>query len=539
MSFDSQLSSKNGSLGLPSEILVEIFSRCLPLDYVRLSTHPQLLPPFTFARVCSLWRRLVLSTPRLWSRIVLGRHGADSSKELLTFEFWLERTGETQPLDIVLDPQIDDVLDVLLNEDVIARYERDTTMLIERICMNSQRWCSLTLDVPDATVLDPLFSTLDTLKPNILATAPLLEELELTTAILGGSDDTRTLHNIAINCPRLRSLILTCPTLLPPSFGTHDTPVLKNMRVLKLRFCTAVSHTLDWIDICPNLDYFKVHLLCRTSEEEDDPEIDEFDGLDEEIELDESDELDNDGWVVINSHPRVHTNSRARGVESIQGTNVRRVAHLTQLEIVTFSTCTPVGTLLDSLSAPSLRSLKVSSFDARAGSLNTRWLHIPLFLHRSDMPLLEELEINGVPMNIDDMRACLTLAPGLRKLSIGWFQELDDLLQELRIPDIHSHRSRREHSGADSTLLCPRLETLNVAEASFSIDILASMVSSRFALGRRSSPEHCGLDVTGLKELCVHKNAKEEIGRHPVIAKCVAEGLNLIDAEPLLTFRAH
>ncbi|KAL5495779.1 hypothetical protein ACEPAI_1243 [Sanghuangporus weigelae] len=104
MSFDSQPSSKNGSLGLPFEILVEIFSRCLPTDYVRLSTHPQLLPPFTFARVCSLWRHLVLSTPRLWSRIVLGRHGADSSKELLAFEFWLERTGETQPLDIVLDP---------------------------------------------------------------------------------------------------------------------------------------------------------------------------------------------------------------------------------------------------------------------------------------------------------------------------------------------------------------------------------------------------------------------------------------------------
>ncbi|KAL5535032.1 hypothetical protein ACEPAF_3123 [Sanghuangporus sanghuang] len=538
MTFDKQSSSKNGSLGLPSEILVEIFSRCLPTDYVRLSTHPQLLPPFTFTRVCPLWRHLVLSTPRLWSRIVLGRHGTDSSKELLTFEFWLERAGETQPLDIVLDPQIDDALEVLLNEEVNARYERDTTMLIERVCTNSQRWRSLVLDVPGATVLGPLFLTLGTLEPNVLATAPLLEELELTTALLGGPDDTRTLHNIATTCPRLRSLILTCPTLLPSPVSSHGTPVLKNMRILKLRFCTAVSHALDWIGICPNLDYLKVHLLCGISEEDDDPEIDEFDGLDEEIDLDES-ELDGDGWVVINSRPRVHTNSRARGVESIQDMNVRRVDHLTQLEIVTFSTSTPVGTLLDSLSAPSLRSLKVSSFYARAGLLNTRWLHIPLFLHRSNMPPLEELEINGVPMNIDDMRACLTLTPGLRKLSIGWFQEFDDLLQEMKISDVHSFRSRHGHSGADSTLLCPRLETLNVAEAYFSIDILASMVFSRFALGRRSSPEHCELDVTGLKELRVHKSAKEEIGRHPVIANCVAESLNLIGVEPLLNVRVH
>lgn len=534
MSFDNELSSKNGSLSLPAEILVEIFSLCLPSDHIRLSTHPQLLPPFTLAQVCSQWRYLILSTPRLWSHIVLGHHGMNSSKEVSTFEFWLQRTGTSQPLDILLDPQADDALDILLNEEACATYERETAMLIEKFCANSQRWRSLVLDVLSSSVLDPLFGSLSTLYPNGLATAPLLQELELTTTLLGSSEDTRILHNFAVTCPQLRSLTLTCPMLLPVPVGARDFSVLENMRVLRLRFCTDVSNALAWIDICPNLECFKVHLLCQTNIEEDNPEIGEFDGLDEEIEDDG--DLNDGGWVIVNSPSRAHAISQS-GIGSVQATSVRRLAHLTQLEIITFSTAAPVGKLLDSLSTPSLRSLKISSVQARVDPLNARWIHVPLLLHRSDMPPIEELEINGVPMNTDDMRATLALVPRLRKLTIGWFQELDGLLQEMKARD-HQTSGMPGQNEIDS-ILCPHLETLNVAEAYFSVDVLASMVSSRCMFGRGSPSVYCKPVVVGLKELCVRENAKEEIVRHPIIAGCVAQGLNVIESEPLLSFRVR
>lgn len=52
------------------EILGEIFERCLsPIDHREILQPFYLQPPILFTRVCSAWRRVALSSPRLWCSI--------------------------------------------------------------------------------------------------------------------------------------------------------------------------------------------------------------------------------------------------------------------------------------------------------------------------------------------------------------------------------------------------------------------------------------------------------------------------------------
>ncbi|KDQ65177.1 hypothetical protein JAAARDRAFT_53071 [Jaapia argillacea MUCL 33604] len=56
-------------LTLPNEITAEIFECCLPSD--RFITPDSMDAPLLIAQVCGHWRRIALSTPRLWSRICI------------------------------------------------------------------------------------------------------------------------------------------------------------------------------------------------------------------------------------------------------------------------------------------------------------------------------------------------------------------------------------------------------------------------------------------------------------------------------------
>ncbi|KAH9943142.1 uncharacterized protein BXZ73DRAFT_97196 [Epithele typhae] len=73
---------------LPREILVQIFLAVF--DDCSWS-------PWILSAVCTLWRRLALSIPKLWSKIRLVTAHASSAE---TIRLWLERSGRTVPLDI-------------------------------------------------------------------------------------------------------------------------------------------------------------------------------------------------------------------------------------------------------------------------------------------------------------------------------------------------------------------------------------------------------------------------------------------------------
>ncbi|KAF9258760.1 hypothetical protein L218DRAFT_876384, partial [Marasmius fiardii PR-910] len=83
---------------LPREVLSEIFS---------IATHQSDDPvsaisvPLTISHVCSHWRKISLSTGRLWSRLVLFYPAVDCDQVARTIS-WLNRS-KSYPLEILLD----------------------------------------------------------------------------------------------------------------------------------------------------------------------------------------------------------------------------------------------------------------------------------------------------------------------------------------------------------------------------------------------------------------------------------------------------
>ncbi|KAH7912621.1 hypothetical protein BJ138DRAFT_1060682 [Hygrophoropsis aurantiaca] len=73
---------------LPNELLRQIFM-------FNFEEHP--CCAWILAAVCSLWRRLALSVPKLWSKIRLNTTQSSSPD---TIRLWLERSGDKVPLDI-------------------------------------------------------------------------------------------------------------------------------------------------------------------------------------------------------------------------------------------------------------------------------------------------------------------------------------------------------------------------------------------------------------------------------------------------------
>ncbi|KAK7438026.1 hypothetical protein VKT23_018194 [Stygiomarasmius scandens] len=87
------------SLRIPSEILSEIFVRCLPEDRNPVCSASQ--APLLLGLICRSWREVCLSTPRLWTSIhvVLPTSGEITrmcrtvDEKRLGVEAWLDRSG--------------------------------------------------------------------------------------------------------------------------------------------------------------------------------------------------------------------------------------------------------------------------------------------------------------------------------------------------------------------------------------------------------------------------------------------------------------
>ena len=79
---------------LPHELLREVF-------LINFEHNPRCA--WVFSAVCSLWRRIALSMPKLWSKLRLETTQNDSAD---TIRLWLERSGVSCPLDIEITLQV-------------------------------------------------------------------------------------------------------------------------------------------------------------------------------------------------------------------------------------------------------------------------------------------------------------------------------------------------------------------------------------------------------------------------------------------------
>ncbi|KAJ7359304.1 hypothetical protein DFH08DRAFT_685584, partial [Mycena albidolilacea] len=77
---------------LPVDILREIFVACLPANRNAVMSAQE--APLLLGRICSAWRTITLSTPRLWASLHIPLdHILDNEARKLAATEWVQRSG--------------------------------------------------------------------------------------------------------------------------------------------------------------------------------------------------------------------------------------------------------------------------------------------------------------------------------------------------------------------------------------------------------------------------------------------------------------
>ncbi|KAF7330117.1 F-box domain-containing protein [Mycena sanguinolenta] len=180
---------------LPAEILSFIFLLSTPtISEVRYVPWYEYLlwSPWTLGRVCRRWRSVALTSPALWSFIIIRNTGDEGSEfhSLPMLEAQLTRSG-TSPLDIVFDYES--------FRDDSESGEEVAQDVLEAFARHSSRWKSLYITATQFTRLSSVRGRL-----------PLLEKLAVwgrdEEAIYGSGASTPPVIAYFSIAPRLRSV---------------------------------------------------------------------------------------------------------------------------------------------------------------------------------------------------------------------------------------------------------------------------------------------------------------------------------------------
>ncbi|THU87164.1 hypothetical protein K435DRAFT_782564, partial [Dendrothele bispora CBS 962.96] len=122
---------------IPNEILAEIFVTCLPYSSVYHCPTTIDKTPLKFMSICKNWKRVALSTPRLWCRAYLVGADVELLKgQIRGIDMWLQRSGEL-PLSLSIDNHHQ-------NGKLLAQ-------VFERCC---SRWRALDLTLTSPTLME-------------------------------------------------------------------------------------------------------------------------------------------------------------------------------------------------------------------------------------------------------------------------------------------------------------------------------------------------------------------------------------------------
>ncbi|KAF6751655.1 hypothetical protein DFP72DRAFT_816240 [Ephemerocybe angulata] len=125
---------------LPPELLAEVFAIvCFsPIDATNTARRTR-TTPLTLAKICSHWRHVILSTPHLWSWVLIRLYESKYPKQLDLIKDWIGRTAPNQPLTIELSFEDEDVWK-----------DKPPHELIKYLLSQSHRWHSIDLTLPEA-----------------------------------------------------------------------------------------------------------------------------------------------------------------------------------------------------------------------------------------------------------------------------------------------------------------------------------------------------------------------------------------------------
>ncbi|KAJ7906828.1 hypothetical protein B0H13DRAFT_1716163 [Mycena leptocephala] len=274
---------------LPLDIIQEIFVACLPTQRNCVMSASE--PPILLGRICSFWRAISLSTPRLWTCLHVvepTRSPPDSNmtalfekrhtQRLETMKDWLDRSGNC-PLSISL-------------EGALYFGGVDPCLFLQALIPFASRWRTINFAAQAPRLTEALSHLTESDMP-ILQDLAIYERPVHTGPVLSPPVNSWASTGI-IRCPRLSKLSLSAeifsPTELPlrwsqlTSLSLHDLAwessiPLTTDRALQmlsqcplLRTCSLSIHDTDNLDgeipgarrmvECPLLH--AMHLECRS-----------------------------------------------------------------------------------------------------------------------------------------------------------------------------------------------------------------------------------------------------------------------------------
>ncbi|KAJ6493816.1 hypothetical protein DFH09DRAFT_1206937, partial [Mycena vulgaris] len=161
---------------LPLDLLEEIFMTCIPTHRNCVMSAEE--APVILGRICSSWRTISLSTPRLWSRLHIVEptraYGSNSeifeakvAQRLEITATWLRRSGAC-PLSISLESTFDDGIPPPLTQSPTLP---DTGLFLRALVPFASRWQNVRLGIPASA-----FKALESLSDQDV---PLLTHLKI------------------------------------------------------------------------------------------------------------------------------------------------------------------------------------------------------------------------------------------------------------------------------------------------------------------------------------------------------------------------
>ncbi|KAJ6481680.1 hypothetical protein C8R45DRAFT_1002655 [Mycena sanguinolenta] len=257
---------------LPLDIIEELFMACLPTNRNCVMSATE--APVILGRVCSSWRTISLSTPRLWSRLHIveptrpystntGLYEAKVAQRLEVAKTWLQRSGMC-PLSISLEGNLDHGISPPLTPNP-AHPSPSADLFLNLLIPLASRWQNIRLTIPP-----PALETLSALTENDV---PLLKYFKLVQRPDQPNSDTKwTLPFGILGSPNLSRISLlggnTNPLDFPLRWNQLTTISLMGP-AWGLVHAQTRSVILDILSRCPKLQSCK--LLVQGPPEEDLP----------------------------------------------------------------------------------------------------------------------------------------------------------------------------------------------------------------------------------------------------------------------------
>ncbi|KAJ6481721.1 hypothetical protein C8R45DRAFT_1002832 [Mycena sanguinolenta] len=247
---------------LPLDIIEELFMACLPTN--RNCVMSAMEAPVLLGRVCSSWRTISLSTPRLWSRLHIveptrpyradpSLYEAKLAQRLEVAKTWLQRSGMC-PLSISLESNLDHGISPPLTPNP-AHFSSGPNLFLNLLIPLASRWQNIRLTIPP-----PALETLSALTEKDV---PLLKYFKLVQRPDQPNSDTKWNLPFGILCSSnlsrislqggninpldlpLRWIQLTAISLMGPAWGT--AVLIQTSQVI-----------LDLLSRCPKLQSCKL-----------------------------------------------------------------------------------------------------------------------------------------------------------------------------------------------------------------------------------------------------------------------------------------